>query len=80
MLIDDREHLINLVNRTEVGRQVPIDIFRSGEMMTVYVNIVRRNLPDEPVAQSRHTLYILSLQSMGIPEAGVPPAIGFAKR
>ena len=45
MLIDNDEHLINLVKRTEVGRQVPVELFRSGELLTVFVNIVRWNLP-----------------------------------
>jgi serine protease Do len=40
MLIDSDDHLINLVKRTEVGRKVPVEIFRDGQMVTTFVEIV----------------------------------------
>jgi serine protease Do len=40
MLIDSDDHLINLVKRTEVGRKVPVELFRDGQMVTTYVEIV----------------------------------------
>lgn len=40
MLIDSDDHLINLVKRTEVGRQVPVELFREGQMVTTFVEIV----------------------------------------
>ncbi len=46
MLIDNDEHLINLVKRTEVGRRVPVELFRSGQLMTTYVDIVRWSDPN----------------------------------
>ncbi len=49
MLIDNDEHLINLVKRTEVGRKVPVELFRAGQLVTVYVDIVRWKVP-EPAA------------------------------
>ncbi|TWU24655.1 S1C family serine protease [Bythopirellula polymerisocia] len=49
MLIDNDEHLINLVKRTEVGRKVPMELFRSGQMLTVYVNIVKWKTPEPTV-------------------------------
>ncbi|QEG36621.1 S1C family serine protease [Bythopirellula goksoeyrii] len=47
MLIDNDEHLINLVKRTEVGRKVPVELFRSGQLEKVYVSIVRWEVPDQ---------------------------------
>jgi serine protease Do len=46
MLIDNDEHLINLVKRTEVGRRVPVEIFRGGQLLTTYVDIVRWTDPN----------------------------------
>lgn len=46
MLIDNDEHLINLVKRTEVGRKVPVELFRSGQLLTIYVKIVRWKVPE----------------------------------
>jgi serine protease Do len=40
MLIDSDDHLINLVKRTEVGRKVPVELFRDGQMVTTFVEIV----------------------------------------
>jgi serine protease Do len=42
MLIDSDDHLINLVKRTEVGRQVPVELFRDGQLVTTQVEIVRK--------------------------------------
>jgi serine protease Do len=46
MLIDNDDHLINLVKRTEVGRRVPLELFRSGQLITVYVDVARGTVPD----------------------------------
>jgi serine protease Do len=49
MLIDSDDHLINLVKRTEVGRKVPVELFRDGQMVTTYVEIVIKG--SSPVPQ-----------------------------
>jgi serine protease Do len=49
MLIDSDDHLINLVKRTEVGRKVPVELFRDGQMVTTYVQIVVKG--SAPVSQ-----------------------------
>lgn len=41
--IQNKQHLINLVKRTEIGRQVKIVIFRDRQMLTKYVRIGRRS-------------------------------------
>lgn len=46
MLIDNDEHLINLVKRTEVGRRVPLELFRGGQLLTTFVDIVRWSDPN----------------------------------
>jgi serine protease Do len=46
MLIDNDEHLINLVKRSEVGRRVPIELFREGQFLTTHVDIVRWTDPN----------------------------------
>jgi serine protease Do len=48
MLIDNDEHLINLVKRSEVGRRVPIELFREGQFLTTHVDIVRWTDPNAP--------------------------------
>jgi serine protease Do len=40
MLIDSDDHLINLVKRTEVGRKVPVEVFRDGQIVMTQVEIV----------------------------------------
>ena len=42
MLIDSDDHLINLVKRTEIGRRVPVELFRAGRLITTQVQIVRK--------------------------------------
>lgn len=42
MLIDSDDHLINLVKRTEVGRKVPVELFRDGQLVTTQVEIMRK--------------------------------------
>jgi serine protease Do len=42
MLIDSDDHLINLVKRTEVGRRVPVELFRDGQLLTTHVEIIRK--------------------------------------
>jgi serine protease Do len=39
--IEDDQHLINLVKRTEIGRKVELVIFRNRQMKTEYVQIGR---------------------------------------
>ncbi len=46
MLIDNDEHLINLVKRTEVGRRVVLELFRQGQFMSTHVDIVRWTDPN----------------------------------
>jgi serine protease Do len=41
MLIDNDEHLINLVKRTEIGRRIPVELFRNGQLTTTHVDIMR---------------------------------------
>ena len=41
--IQNKQHLINLVKRTEIGRQVKIVIFRDRQLLTKYVRIGRRS-------------------------------------
>ncbi len=41
MLVDNDEHLINLVKRTEIGRRIPVELFRNGQLMTTHVDIMR---------------------------------------
>ncbi|MEM8944481.1 MAG: trypsin-like peptidase domain-containing protein [Planctomycetota bacterium] len=41
--IQNKQHLINLVKRTEIGRQVKIVIFRDRQMLTKFVRIGRRS-------------------------------------
>lgn len=48
MLIDSDDHLINLVKRTEVGRKVPVEIFRDGRMVTTFVEIVLKGSAPVP--------------------------------
>jgi serine protease Do len=43
MLIDSDDHLINLVKRTEIGRKVPVELFRGGQMVTTQVEIVQKS-------------------------------------
>ena len=45
MLIDNDEHLINLVKRTEVGRKVLVELFRAGQLVTVYIDLLRWKVP-----------------------------------
>lgn len=47
MLVDNDEHLVNLVKRTELGRPVPIELFRAGRLIRTTVSIVQKNEPDE---------------------------------
>ena len=35
--IDNDSHLINLVNLTEIGREVPVSLFRDGRILKVVV-------------------------------------------
>lgn len=41
--IQNKQHLINLVKRTEIGRKVKMVIFRDRQMLTKYVRIGRRS-------------------------------------
>ena len=41
--IQNDQHLINLVKRTEIGRQVELTIFRDRQMMRKFVRVGRRN-------------------------------------
>lgn len=50
MWIDSDDHLINLVKRTEIGRRVPVELFRDGQMLTTYVAIASK---DDVVGQPR---------------------------
>lgn len=64
VVVDDIDHLINLVNLTEVGREVPVVIFRDGEVQTLMVILGDRNeqldkqgaLPNSPVKGPWDTL------------------------
>ncbi len=50
MLIDNDEHLINLVKRTEINRRVPLELYRDGQLVTVYVEVTRwGNLGEQSV-------------------------------
>ena len=40
MRIDNDSHLINLVSLTEVGREIPLLIFRDQKLMNVKVKVV----------------------------------------
>ena len=51
MLVDNDEHLINLVKRTEVGSPVPIEVFRGGSIVRLMVDIVRRQEASAAVAR-----------------------------
>lgn len=42
MLIDSDDHLINLVKRTEVGRKVPVELFRDGQIVTTQVEVTQK--------------------------------------
>jgi serine protease Do len=48
MLIDSDDHLINLVKRTEVGRKVPVELFRDGQRVTTFVEIVVKGSSQVP--------------------------------
>ena len=50
MLIDSDDHLINLVKRTEIGRRVPVELFRDGRLVTTFVAIA---LKSDAAAQPR---------------------------
>ena len=41
--IQDDRHLINLVKRTEIGRQVELKVFRDRQLITLQVRVGRRN-------------------------------------
>ncbi|MGI9428496.1 MAG: S1C family serine protease [Bythopirellula sp.] len=41
--VQNDQHLINLVKRTEISREVEIKIFRDRQMITTYVRVGRRN-------------------------------------
>lgn len=46
--IQNDQHLINLVKRTEIGRRVELTVFRDRQMLTQYVQVGRRNDYVEP--------------------------------
>ncbi len=46
--IQNDQHLINLVKRTEIGRRVELTIFRDRQMLTKHVRVGRRNDYVEP--------------------------------
>ncbi len=52
MQVDDMEHLINLVKRTELNRQIELLIFREKQPQKSYVSIGRREDYIAPVEQS----------------------------
>lgn len=50
MLVDNDEHLINLVKRTETGRRITLELFRNGQFVTTYVDIVRWTDPNSKIS------------------------------
>jgi serine protease Do len=40
--LDDEDHLINLVARTEIGRTVAVHIWRNGEQRVLHIKLVER--------------------------------------
>ena len=52
MQVDDMEHLINLVKRTELNRQIELLIFREKQLQKSYVSIGRKEDYSTPVDES----------------------------
>jgi serine protease Do len=52
MQVEDMDHLINLVNRTEINRQVELLIFREKKLQKSYVSIGKREDYITPVEES----------------------------
>jgi serine protease Do len=52
MQVEDMDHLINLVNRTEIDRQVELLIFREKKLQKSYVSIGKREDYITPVEES----------------------------
>lgn len=55
--VDDDTHLINMVGLSEVGKELPLVVYRGGKMLELNVKVAAKAPPARPVSNSRTPQY-----------------------